>query len=128
MKKLIIAILCFMSTLAFGDCDWTQIKQLPDGGYEYNAALNICVGQLVQDSKVKDQQIADLQKAITLKDLALTTADQRTMLWQKSSDDEMARLNTIQSDSKRSDWLYFGLGVLTTVAAGYMAAQIIRTK
>jgi hypothetical protein len=128
MKKFIsfILALCLFSNIAFADCDWTQIKKLPDGGFEYNPTLNLCVGQLVQDSKVKDQQIADLTQALDLKNAALLAADQRTLLWTKASDDELDKLNKISADSKRSDWLYFGLGALTVIGSGFMAAKLIK--
>lgn len=128
MKKIFSALFLFvfMSNMALADCDWTTINKMPNGNFEYSPALNICVGQLVQDSGVKDQQVADLNKAIQLKDLALQVSDTRITLWQKSANDEMDRLNTIQSDSKKSDWLYFALGVGTTFLAGYMASRLMR--
>lgn len=130
MKKFISFIL-FISlfsniVLADTNCDWTTIKTLPDGGFEYSPALNICVGQLVQTNQIQTQQIADLTKAIQLKDLALTNADARIQLWETSADNELDRLNKIQSDQKKSDWLMFGLGALTVLGAGYMAARLVR--
>jgi hypothetical protein len=126
MKKLIslILLMCFSSS-ALADCNWSTIKQLPDGGYEYSPSLNLCVGNLVQSSKVMTQQIADLTKAVQLKDLALSVADQRTQLWQKSSDDEQDRLSKLSADQKHSDWLYFVLGAATVIGSGFMAAKII---
>ena len=126
MKKLIVCILLFVSSVnAFADCDWSTIKKLPDGGFEYTPELHLCVGNLVQDSKVKDQQIADLNQAITLKDLALKESDERVSLWSKTAGDEMDRLNKISNDQKKSDWLYFALGVGTTFLAAYSAAKLI---
>jgi hypothetical protein len=126
MKKFIAAILilCF-STSATASCQWNTIKQLPDGGFEYSAALNLCVGQLVLDNQTQAQEIADLNKAIDLKSLAINMSDQRVALWEKTADNEQQRLSTIESDQKHDDVLYFGLGVLTTFLAAYGAAQII---
>lgn len=117
-------LMSLISTTSFSDCDWSTIKKLPDGGYEYTPTLNLCVGQLVQDSAVKDQQIQDLTKAISLKDLAISNSDARVALWQKSADDEQDRLNKVSSDQKMSEWCFFSLGVLTTFAAGYAAAKL----
>lgn len=126
MKKLVACILLFVSsTNAFADCDWSDIKKLPDGGFEYTPALHLCVGNLVQDNKVKDQQIADLNKAITLKDLALKASDERVALWSKTAGDELDRLNKISEDQKRNDWMYFALGVGTTFLAAYSASKLI---
>ena len=129
MKKLITAILILLFTFgnAFADtsnCDWTQIKKLPNGDFDYSPALNLCVGQLVSDNKVQVQQIADYQKAISLIDLAVKYDDERVALWQKSADDELGRLNTMENLQKRSDWIMFGLGVVTTFAAAYTASRI----
>lgn len=128
MKKLICLVLlsALFSNLAFGDCDWSKIKKLPNGDYAYNPLLNICVGKLVQDSQVKEQQVQDLNKAITLKDLAIKDSDARTVLWQKSSNDELDRVQKMESDQKIDSWLYFGLGILTTSLAIWGATQIIK--
>lgn len=126
MKKFIACLLLFVSSAnAFANCDWSTIKKLPDGGYEYTPELHLCVGNLVQDSKVKDQQIADLNQAITLKDLALKEADSRVILWEKNSADELDRLNKISEDQKRNDWTMFILGVGTTFLSAYTAAKLI---
>lgn len=127
MKKFIVCLLLFVSSAnAFADCDWSTIKKLPDGGYEYSSDLNLCVGNLVQDNKTKDLQIADLNKAITLKDLALKESDERVALWSKNAGDELDRLNKISNDQKINDWLYFALGVGTTFLAAYSASKLIR--
>ena len=127
MKKLIVLtiLLSFISNIAFANCDWSTIKQLPDGGYEYSAELNICVGKLVQTNKLQLVQIEDLTKAIQLKDLALTNADARTQLWMTTAQNEQDRLSKISSAQSHSDFLYFGLGALTVIGAGFMTARLI---
>lgn len=129
MKKLITAILILLFTFgnAFADtsnCDWTQIKKLPNGDFDYSPALNLCVGQLVSDNKVQAQQIADYKKAISLKDLAISYDDQRVALWQKSADDELQRMNSIEKDQKESSLLSFGMGVVFTAISIYGASQL----
>lgn len=127
MKKFIAAILllCFASNVAMASCDWTQITKLPDGGFEYNPTLNLCVANLIQDNKTKTAQIADYEKAISLKDLAITNADARTQLWETTAGNENDRLQKVESDKSHSDWMYFGLGVATTFLAAYAAAQLV---
>jgi hypothetical protein len=127
MKKLIISILlfCFASNFAFADCDWKQIKPLPDGGYEYSKELHLCVGNLVQQSKIQVQQIQDLNKAISLKDLAIKASDDRATSWMLTSKDLEERLQKVDSVQKRNDWLSFGLGAATVLGAGWMASQLI---
>ena len=128
MRKLIcsLLILCIsQSAFCASNCDWTQIKKLPDGGFEYTSALNLCVGNLVQDDAMKTQQVIDLTKAIDLKNLAISYDESRISLWQKSSNDELDRLTSIESNQKHNDIIYFALGVLTTFAAAYTAGQVI---
>jgi len=129
MKKLIALIVLFqiaISSLAYGGtCDWSTIKPMPNGDYEYSLDCHLKVGQLVQDTKIKDQQIQDLYKAVELKDLAIQKDDERVMLWQKTSDTQQQRLSSIESGQKTMDWLYFSLGALTVVASGFMAARLI---
>ena len=118
MKKLIIFILLF-SLNANATCDWkTGITPGPNKTYIYNEECHQAVGALVQANK-------DLTSAIQLKDLALTTSDSRTIMWQKSADDELDRLNKIQSEQKKSDWLAFSLGALTVLGSGFLAARLI---
>ena len=108
MKKIITCILLLISSVnSFADCDFSKgITPLADGSFKYTKECHLFVGQLVQDNKTKDLQIADLTKAITLKDLALKEADSRVFLWQKSANDELDRLNAITNDSKRDRQIY----------------------
>jgi hypothetical protein len=121
MKKLIYSILLIslFPLGCFADCDWkTGITQGPNNTFVYTEACHQEVGKLVKANK-------DLTSAIQLKDLALTNADARTALWQKSADDEMDRLNKMSADRKMNDWLFFGLGALTVIGSGFMAARLI---
>jgi hypothetical protein len=129
MKKLakMIVILALIPNLAFADCDFAKgITPGPNNTFVYSQECHLKVGQLVQDNKTKDAQIADLNKAIQLKDLALLKADERTQLWMDTSDKLINRVNTIDETYKKNEWFYFGLGVLTTFAAGYAIARGVK--
>jgi hypothetical protein len=128
MKNIIAIILAItvFSNLALADnCDWSTIKAMPNGDFEYSPQLNLCVGNLVQQNQVQTQQLSDLNQAIDLKNLALQNADARTALWEKTSDDELSRINKIESDSKQSGWLMFALGAGTVILSGFMAAKLV---
>lgn len=128
MKSIVSILLavCIFSNAALADCDFsTGITPGPNKTFIYSEECHKKVGQMAQDLKTKDAQIADLNKAITLKDLALTKADERTQLWMDTSDKLQDRVTKIDEVYKKNEWLYFGLGVLTTFAAGYAAAQLI---
>jgi len=128
MKKFIASfiLLILSCNICLADnCDWTQITMLPNGNYSYNPILNLCVGNLVQDSATKDKQLADLNQAITDKNAALTASDQRATLWSNTSASLESRLQTIDSEEKHNDWIFFGLGALTVIGAGWMASRLI---
>lgn len=126
MKKIIALVLSFslFSGSCFADCDWSRIVKNPDGTYTYSKELNLCVGQNVQDGKTKDVQIQDLMKAVSLKDLAIQKADARAQNWMDTSFKLDEKVQSAVKDEKLSSWAYFGLGILTTFAAGYTAAKL----
>jgi hypothetical protein len=118
MKKLVVFILLF-SVNAQAACDWkTGITPGPNKTFIYNEECHQEVGKLVEANK-------DLTKSIQLKDLAITNAEARTQLWMTTADAEQARLAKIDSDAKTNQWLFFGLGALTVIGSGFMAARLI---
>ena len=128
MKKLIALLLLFVSTfnIAFADCDFnTGITAGPNKTFIYTEACHQKVGLLVQQNASLTTQVADYQKAIQLKDLALTAEDSRVQMWEKSSLDEQQRLMTISADQKHNDFLYFGLGILATIGTGFAVAKLV---
>lgn len=128
MKNLIVSflLLSVFSNAAFAICDWkTGITPGPNKTFIYSEACHLEVGKLVQDSAVKDQQIADYKQAISLKDLALKNSDSRVALWEKSSLDQMDRLSKIDSEQKHNDFLYFGLGILSAIGVGFATAKLV---
>lgn len=129
MKKLITFLLLtvILANAAIADCNVkTDIVPGPNKTYIYSEGCHLMVGQLVQDAKVKDAQIADLTKAISLKDLAITNADARVALWQTTAEKEQDRMNTLSSEKNHDNWIYFGLGIMATIGAGYAASQVYR--
>lgn len=127
MKRLVSLFLLFsfVSNVALADCDFkTGITPLSDGSYKYSADCHLRVGQLVQDNAVKDQQISDLTKAVTLKDLVLQKSDDRANLWMNTSGQLEDRLTKVDSLEKKNSVLYVSLGVLGTVLAVWAAGQL----
>lgn len=128
LKKILISLIliALLSNTCFAGCDYSQIKPSQDGQtFIYTKELHLCVGNLVQDSKVKDQQVQDYQKAITLKDLAIKASDDRANLWSSTSQSLEDRLQKVDSLQSKNEWLYFSLGVASTFLAGFMAAKLI---
>jgi hypothetical protein len=119
---IIFSIVC---NSAFGACDWTTIKKNADGTYTYSEELHLCVGALVQANNIKDQQMADLTKTLTLKDLSIKESNERADLWSKTSSQLESRVEKLDSMDKNNEFIYFGAGVLATVLTGFMAARLI---
>jgi len=128
MLKLFISFLVIIAllipTTAYADCDWTGIKKNPDGTYTYSEKLHVCVGKLVQDNKVKTQQIADYTKALSLKDLSIKASDDRANLWMDTSGKLEARLQKVDSLQRDNEFIFFALGVVATGIAAYTASKI----
>lgn len=131
MKKIIsifilMSLFCNFSFAKASDCDFkTGIKPLSDGNYEYSKDCHLKVGELVQNSNIKDQQIKDLNQAIQLKDLAIKASDDRSNLWYNTSQDLEGRVQKIDEEQKHNELLWLGMGVLGTVLTGYMVAKLI---
>ena len=101
------------------DCDWkTGITPGPDKTFVYTEECHQKVGALVKSN-------SDLTQALQLKDLALQASDSRTQLWTKNAEDAQDRLLKMDSDSKESDLIMFGLGALTVLGAGYVTAKLV---
>jgi hypothetical protein len=128
MKKIVflVVLFCMISNPVLAACDFSHLVHNPDGSVTYPAAAHLCVGQLVQDNATKDQQIVDYKKALTLKDLAVTAADARADLWLNTSLKLEGTVQNIDKLKKDDQWISFGLGALTVIGAGLMAAQLSR--
>lgn len=129
MKNLVsfILMLCFLSNVAFAECDFsTGITPLGDGTFKYSGECHRKVGQLQEENKTKDAQLADLNKALELKDLAIQKADARTQMWMDTSLKLEADVNKIDDLRSKNEVLYFALGVVFTGAAVWGASQFVR--
>lgn len=129
LNKLIISfiVVCLLPLQAFADCEWkTGISLLPDGAYRYSKECHVHVGETVRDLGIANEQVADLTKAIGLKDIALKAADDRADLWMDTSYKLQNNINAMDNLYQRNKWLYFGLGVLAASAAVYAAGQLNR--
>jgi hypothetical protein len=122
----IFLVVSLFSNLAIADCKWSMgVTPSPDGTYKYSSECHLRVGNMIEDIATKDKQIADYEGAITLKDLAIQKSDERTMLWMDTSGKMQDRLTKIDETVKHNEWLYFGLGALTVLGAGFMAARLL---
>jgi hypothetical protein len=129
MKNKIIFILIFtlLPNLCMAECDFSTgiVKQL-DGSFVYTKECHLRVGQIKQDLEISLRQVGDLTKAIELKDLALQKSDQRVNLWMDTSQKMEDRVIKIDELQNKNQWLMFGLGIVTTLGASYVASQLLR--
>lgn len=128
VSKFVAVLLITIAPLqALAECDFsTGIEKMADGRFAYSAECHKKVGKLVADSKDKDDQIAALSKTIELKDLGIRTQEQRAQLWMDTSFKLEDRVNQMESMKSTNQWLYFGIGVLTTGLAVWGAGQLRR--
>lgn len=126
IKKFVIALMIatFLPISALAECDFKTGITKTEGGYLYTRECHIKVGEMKQDLEIEVEKTAKLTKALELKDLAITRADQRADLWMNTSFKLEDRVNTIDEMRKTNQWLYFGLGVVTMFAASYAASQL----
>jgi hypothetical protein len=120
----IFLIIVMFSNTIFANCDFSKVVKNSDDTFTYSKDLHLCVGQLVQDNKTKDLQIADLTKSLSFKDLALKTADDRTQLWMDTTFKLENNINRIDELKKSNEWIYFGLGALTVIATGFALSSV----
>jgi hypothetical protein len=129
MKKIISIILlsCFISNIALADCTWSTgvTKLSEESWYRYSSDCNLRVGEMVQELDTKSKQLEQYDAAITLKDLAIQKSDARVLLWKTTAEDEQDRMNKLSTEQKHTDFLFFGLGVLAAIGAGFMASKLI---
>jgi hypothetical protein len=124
--SLLVIVSLLFSQIAYADCDFkTGIASGPNKTFIYSEACHQKVGALVQDNQVKTEQVAELNKAVTLKDLALKDSDKRATDWMNTSGTLEKRVQEVDKLESTNKFLYFGLGVLTTFLAAYGAAKLV---
>jgi hypothetical protein len=126
MKKalcLTVALSLF-ANVAFADCDYSKIVKNQDGTYTYSKELHICVGQMRQDLESVTAQLGEYKKAIELKDLALTKANENADIWMNASFKLQDRMSAIDDLKSKNQTLMFVAGVIFTSLAVWGAGHL----
>ena len=114
-----------LSTNAYSACDFkTGITKVSDSSFLYNKPCHLEVGRLVEESKIRKKQVADLNKSLTLKDLAITKADARIDLWKATTYKLEDRMLRQKKFSKFNDTFMFGSGILAGFLSVWAAGQL----
>jgi len=127
MRKLIAIILIVLSLplSAMAECDFkTGITKNDNSTYTYTKECHIKVGELRQDLDIANEQNLKFTKALELKDLALSKADQRADMWQQTAFKLEDRITTIDGMRTSNQWFMFGFGMVTMFGAAYAASQL----
>lgn len=126
MKLLSLIGILLISNLSWG-CDFsTDVKKMTDGTYSYSRDCHIEVGNLIEDNKIKSEQIKLLNKSIELKDLVIGGYEKRLNLWMETTEKLEQRLYTIEKYNSTQKWLHFGLGIAVSGLAVYGASKIVK--
>ena len=124
-SKLLAALLILSSTSAYAECDFaTGIEKLPDGRYAYSVSCHKAVGKLVADAKDHQEELA--QKDIQIKNLGvqMDTQEKRAQLWMDTSFKLEDRVNQMEALRSTNQWIYFGIGMVTTGIAVWGAGHL----
>ena len=108
---------------ALADCNWSSTEKVA-GKHSYSKDCHIEVGKLVKEQKQRVEQVAKLNKSLTLKDLAISKQSARIDLWRDTSYKLEDRLIKHDRYAKKNDWLLFGGGILTTILTGWAIGQV----
>jgi hypothetical protein len=122
----VFIITIFMITIVYIQtalaCDWSEIAQNGET-YIYPKDCHIKVGKLIKEAELRKEQVEELNKTITLKDLALTKADERIVNWRDTTYKLEERIMKQRKWSAYNDYLYFGGGVILTILSGWAIGQ-----
>ena len=92
--------------------------------YVYSVDCHIDYGRLRKVEPQRQKQVEQLNKSITMKDLALDLSKQRTEEWTKTTYKLQDKLLTVERNNGKLKWVYFGLGILTMSGAVWAAGQL----
>jgi Tfp pilus assembly protein PilO len=128
MKNKILSLILVLSMLSgnalAANCDYANDIKKVDGGYLYTSGCHIEVGKKVKGYSILAQQVVELEKTITLKDLALSKSDERANMWMDKSVSMAEKVNAYESARSADAYKNVALGVLGTALAVWAAGQL----
>jgi hypothetical protein len=105
-------------------CDWAMIRK-QNNDFIYPAECHREVGRLVEVESKRKEQVEELNKALTLKDLALQKSDERVILWQSESERQLKNLEKMSKNNSLQNSGYFLAG-MASVLFGAWAVQKVK--
>jgi hypothetical protein len=122
MNKILFLLL--FSNIALADCTpKNDIKRQADDTFVYTAGCHIQFGEFRLKNRYQEEQISELKKAITFKDLSVDQANIRADMWKNTSYELRENILKMERNRERSNQLYFGLGVISAFGAAWALNQ-----
>ena len=126
---MIVCILLTVSLVnqsALANCNWNDIKRKQDNTFVYTSDCHLEVKRLLDEQKLREEQVKELKGSIKLKDLALDTQEERLNRWRDATYRMEDRILKLDKANKYENWIWFGIGIVVMGAATYGAGQLRR--
>lgn len=124
---LVAACLALCPARALAACDFSSgVARQPDGQYLYSAECHVEAGRAVRGEALQRRRAEELEKAVELKDLALSRQALRSNDWMLAAEKCQDRAARAESMSSGNTALAFAGGVLTAVLAAWAVGQAAR--
>jgi len=104
-------------------CNFDSIRKV-DGGYLYPVECHLAAGKAFSDVSSMTKEIEAMKKAITLQDLALSTANKRADMWMETSLKTQEALASYEKYRDFDGWVKFGLGFGVAFLSVIAASQL----
>lgn len=123
MVKLFITLL-LIPQLLYAACNPKTDIVKTSTGWQYSNDCHIEVGKKIKQGEKYKEALAEAEKVIELKDLALTVQYDRVDMWQQTTFKMEDRLLKVERLNKTDHWIWFGIGIIVMGAATYGAGQL----
>lgn len=118
------AIITFhLNSTALAACDFSTGITQTEKGFLYTPDCHREVGRISKENEDRKEQAELYRKALDLKDIAMDAQRERADMWRDTSFKLEDKLSSIERFKRNNELLYFGLGVVLTVGAGWAVGQ-----
>ena len=117
-----------LNSTALAACDFSTGITQTDKGFLYSPDCHREVGKIVKENDDRKEQADAFRKALDLKDAVIDAQRQRADLWRDTSFKLEDRVSTIEEFKRNNELLYFGLGIVLTIGAGYAVGQAAKAS
>ena len=83
---------------------------------------------LIEEYELVLRQLTLYRNINSQYDAILQKEQLKTVIWQDKTEQYIKKYNEEQEKKQTNNWIYFGLGILTTIGAGYALGQVNKGK